>query len=48
MEEHLLARVFEHGFSGDRAAARAVLEVDIVLNAKGLVSWLERLEKNDG
>ena len=48
MEDHLLARVFEHGFAGDREAARAVLEIDIILNAAGLVAWLERLEKNDG
>ncbi|MBT8081631.1 MAG: MBL fold metallo-hydrolase [Gammaproteobacteria bacterium] len=48
MEDHLLTRVFEHGFAGDREAARAVLEIDIVLNSQGLVAWLERLEKNDG
>ena len=48
LEDHLLARVFEHGFAGDRDAARAVLEGDIVLNAQGLVAWLERLEKYDG
>ena len=48
MEDHLVARVFEHGFAGDPEAARAVLEIDIVLNAQGLVAWLERLEKNDG
>ena len=48
LEEHLLARVFEHGFAGDREAALAVLEGDIILNAQGLVAWLERLEKNDG
>ena len=33
MEEHLLARVFEHGFSGDRAAASAVRDGDKVLYA---------------
>jgi glyoxylase-like metal-dependent hydrolase (beta-lactamase superfamily II) len=48
LEEHLLARVFEHGFAGDREAARAVLEGDIILNAQGLVAWLERLERSGG
>ena len=48
MEEHLLERAFDHGFAGDREAARAVLEADIILNSQGLVAWLERLEKYDG
>ncbi len=48
MEDLLLARAFAHGFAGDREAARAILDIDIVLNSQGLVAWLERLEKNDG
>lgn len=48
MHEHLGQRLIEHGFAGDRDAIWSVLEIDIVLNAQGLVSWLQRLEKNNG
>jgi glyoxylase-like metal-dependent hydrolase (beta-lactamase superfamily II) len=48
MEDHLVARLFEHGFAGDREAARAVVDIDIILNAQGLVAWLERLERDNG
>ena len=48
MTDYLSARLVEHGFKGDRDAIWSILEIDIVLNAQGLVSWLERLEKQDG
>ncbi len=48
MGEHLTRRALEHGFEGERDALLSILSIDIVLNAQGLVSWLERLEKNDG
>ena len=41
-------RLVEHGFPGDRDAIWSMLEVDIVLNAQGLVAWLERLERQNG
>lgn len=48
MDDYLSRRLVEHGFAGDRDAIASVLEIDIVLNAQGLVSWLQRLEKNNG
>ena len=48
MDDYLSTRLIEHGFKGDRGAIRSVLEPDLVLNSQGLVSWLERLEKQDG
>ena len=48
MDDFLSGRLIEHGFKGDRDAIWSLLEVDIVLNAQGLVSWLARLEKNNG
>jgi len=48
MDEYLSTRLIEHGYKGDRDAIWSVLEIDIVLNAQGLVSWLQRLEKTSG
>ncbi len=48
MDDHLSRRAREHGFAGDRDTLWSILEVDIVLNAQGLVSWLQRLEKHGG
>ena len=48
MYEHLSTRLIEHGFKGDRDAIWSVLEIDIVLNSQGLVSWLQRQEKTNG
>jgi len=48
MEEYLSTRLLAHGYEGDRDRIRAILDIDIVLNAQGLVSYLERLEKSDG
>ena len=48
MYEYLSGRLVEHGFKGDRDTLWSILEMDIVLNSQGLVSWLERLEKQDG
>jgi glyoxylase-like metal-dependent hydrolase (beta-lactamase superfamily II) len=48
MDDYLSARLVEHGFKGERDAIWSLLEVDIVLNAQGLVSWLERMEKHHG
>ena len=45
MDTHLSTRLIDHGFRGERDAIWSVLQIDIVLNAQGLVSWLERLEK---
>ncbi len=45
MWEHLSARLRAHGWRGDEMAMHSVLDVDIVLNSKGLVSWLQRLKK---
>ena len=41
----LEARLDAHGWRGEREVMHSLLEVDIVLNAKGLVSWLRRLNK---
>ena len=48
MDDYLSGRLVEHGFKGDRDAIWSLLEIDIVLNAQGLVSWLQRLEKSNG
>ena len=48
MGSHLSRRAREHGFNGDDEALWSILEIDIVLNAQGLVSWLQRLEKHHG
>ena len=48
MEDYLCARLVKHGFSGDREAQRSILDIDITLNAQGLVAWLQRLEKQHG
>jgi len=48
MGDYLSARLVEHGFKDDRDAIWSVLEPDLILNSQGLVSWLERLEKQDG
>jgi len=45
MSEYMKRRAREHGFEGDAEALHSVLEIDIVLNTKGLVSWLQRLKK---
>lgn len=45
MAEYLTSRARQHGFAGDDAALHSILEIDIVLNTKGLMSWLQRLEK---
>jgi glyoxylase-like metal-dependent hydrolase (beta-lactamase superfamily II) len=45
MDAYLKARARAHGFRGDDAALHSILEIDIELNAKGLVSWLQRLKK---
>jgi len=45
MRSYLSARLVAHGFKGDSEAIRAVIDIDVVLNAAGLVSWLDRLDK---
>ncbi len=42
MYDFLSSRLFEHGYEGDRDAIWPLLEVDVTLNAAGLVSWLKR------
>ena len=48
MDEYLSARLIDHGFKGDRDAIWSALNIDIVLNAQGLVAWLERQERHNG
>lgn len=45
MYDYLSSRLLTHGFKGDDDAIRSVLEIDVTLNAAGLVSWLQRLDK---
>lgn len=45
MSEYLKGRAREHGFQGDAAELQSILEIDILLNTQGLVSWLQRLKK---
>jgi glyoxylase-like metal-dependent hydrolase (beta-lactamase superfamily II) len=47
MDAYLKSRAIAHGFQGDEEALQSILEIDIVLNAKGLVSWLQRLKKQE-
>ena len=42
MYDYLSTRLIAHGFKGGDAAMRAVLEIDVALNAAGLVAWLAR------
>ncbi|MCH8100142.1 MAG: MBL fold metallo-hydrolase [Proteobacteria bacterium] len=42
MYDYLSTRLIAHGYKGDDNAMRSVLEIDVVLNAQGLVSWLQR------
>ena len=48
LDAYLSSRLIAHGFKGDRDALWSVLNIDIVLNAQGLVAWLQRLEKHGG
>ena len=48
LDDYLSGRLIEHGFKGGRDAIWSILSIDIVLNAQGLVAWLERMEKYDG
>jgi glyoxylase-like metal-dependent hydrolase (beta-lactamase superfamily II) len=45
MSDYLKTRAREHGFKGDDNALQSILEIDILLNTKGLISWLQRLRK---
>jgi glyoxylase-like metal-dependent hydrolase (beta-lactamase superfamily II) len=45
MSDYLKTRARDHGFVGDDEALHSILEIDIVLNTKGLVFWLQRLKK---
>ena len=45
IRDHLAARLEDHGWDGDEETMHSILDVDIVLNAQGLVSWLKRLKK---
>ena len=42
MYDYLSTRLIAHGYKGDDSTMRSVLEIDVVLNAQGLVSWLQR------
>ena len=45
MYDYLSTRLLAHGFKGGHDAMRAILAIDISLNAAGLVAWLARLDK---
>jgi len=45
VRSYLSTRLVAHGFKGDSEAIRSVIDIDVVLNAAGLVSWLERLDR---
>lgn len=45
MYQYLSTRLLDHGFKGDQDAMRAILGIDVSLNAAGLVAWLARLDK---
>ncbi len=45
MRGFLVTRLREHGYTGDDETIAALLDMDIALNSKGLVSWLQRLKK---
>ena len=45
MADYLMTRARAHGFQGDDAALQSILEIDILLNSQGLVSWLQRLKR---
>ena len=45
MSDYLKGLARAHGFQGDEEALQSILEIDIVLNTKGLISWLQRLKK---
>jgi glyoxylase-like metal-dependent hydrolase (beta-lactamase superfamily II) len=48
MDDYLTGRLIDHGFTGDHDSIWEVLNMDVVLNAQGLVAWLRRLEKHNG
>ena len=45
MADYLKGLAWAHGFNGGEEALQSILEIDILLNTKGLVSWLQRLKK---
>ncbi len=45
MYDYLSTRLIAHGYKGDDGAMRSMLEIDVVLNAQGLMSWLQRQKK---
>jgi len=45
MSKYLQDRARGHGYQGNDEALQSILEIDIVLNTKGLISWLQRLKK---
>lgn len=45
MRALLEERLLKHGWQGERERMHSLLEIDIVLNAQGLLSWLQRLKK---
>ena len=45
MYAYLSTRLIDHGFKGDSDAVRSILQIDVTLNAAGLVAWLDRLDK---
>jgi glyoxylase-like metal-dependent hydrolase (beta-lactamase superfamily II) len=48
MFDYLSGRAIEHGFAGDLDTLRAVIQIDVDLNAAGLEAWLNRLDRGKG
>lgn len=44
---HLAQRLRAHGYAGDDATMQSVIGLDTLLNAQGLVSWLQRLARSE-
>ena len=48
MSEYLCERLRAHGWQGSDETMQTILGIDIELNAKGLVAWLDRQDKEAG
>lgn len=41
MFEHFVARLTDHGYTGDRDTMWSILNIDVPLNVQGLEYWLD-------
>ncbi len=46
MYDYLSEGLIDHGFTGGEEAMRAILAIDVELNAAGLVAWLARQDRS--